>query len=108
MRYQPEQFFLRSAEEMKALFAEMPEAVQNTLEVAEKCNLEIEFGKLHYPLFMPPEHFTREGYLRKLLAEGCIAATRFARGRKGRSLLSKGSRGRSGCRLMPVPVHSDQ
>jgi DNA polymerase-3 subunit alpha len=44
--------------------------VQNTLEVAEKCNLEIEFGKLHYPVFHPPEHFTREGYLRHLLAEG--------------------------------------
>jgi DNA polymerase-3 subunit alpha len=68
--YIPEQFFLRSAEEMKARFAETPEAVTNTLEVAEKCNLEIEFGKLHYPVFHPPEHFTREGYLRKLLAEG--------------------------------------
>jgi DNA polymerase-3 subunit alpha len=68
--YIPEQFFLRSAEEMKARFAEVPEAVTNTLEVAEKCNLEIEFGKLHYPVFHPPEHFTREGYLRKLLAEG--------------------------------------
>jgi DNA polymerase III alpha subunit len=68
--YIPEQFFLRSAEEMKARFAEAPEAVTNTLEVAEKCNLEIEFGKLHYPVFHPPEHFTREGYLRKLLAEG--------------------------------------
>ena len=44
--------------------------MQNTLEVAEKCNLEIEFGKLHYPVFHPPEHFTREGYLRHLLAEG--------------------------------------
>src|SRR6478609_1515952 len=43
MKYQPEQFFLRSAQEMKSLFAEVPEAVQNTLEVAEKCNLEIEF-----------------------------------------------------------------
>src|SRR5206468_2977803 len=68
--YATEQFFLRSAEEMKALFAEAPEAIQNTLEVAEKCNLEIEFGKLHYPVFHPPEHFTREGYLRQLLAEG--------------------------------------
>src|SRR5581483_10321330 len=70
MRYVPEQFYLRSAEEMKARFAEIPEAVTNTLEVAEKCNLEIQFGKLHYPVFTPPEHFTREGYLRKLLAEG--------------------------------------
>ena len=70
MRYEPEQFYLRTAEEMKARFAETPDAVKNTLEVAEKCNVEIEFGKLHYPVFTPPEHFTREGYLRKLLAEG--------------------------------------
>src|SRR5436309_1235011 len=68
--YAKEQFFLRSAEEMKANFAEVPEAVLNTVEIAEKCNLEIEFGKLHYPVFHPPEHFTREGYLRHLLAEG--------------------------------------
>ncbi len=61
--YVPEQFYLRSADEMKARFAEVPEAVTNTLEVAEKCNLEIKFGELHYPVFNPPEHFTREGYL---------------------------------------------
>src|SRR4051812_31106059 len=69
MTYVAEQFYLRSAEEMKARFSEIPEAVTNTLEVAEKCNFEIEFGKLHYPVFHPPEHYTREGYLRKLLAE---------------------------------------
>jgi DNA polymerase-3 subunit alpha len=70
MKYAEEQFYLRSEEEMRARFAEVPEAVQNTLEVAEKCNLDIEFGKLHYPVFTPPETFTREGYLRHLLAEG--------------------------------------
>jgi DNA polymerase-3 subunit alpha len=70
LRYEPEQFYLRTAEEMKARFADAPEAIRNTLEVAEKCNVEIEFGKLHYPVFTPPEHFTREGYLRQLLAEG--------------------------------------
>src|SRR5436305_10632700 len=70
MKYVEEQFYLRSPEEMKARFAEVPEAVRNTLEVAEKCNVEIEFGKLHYPVFDPPETYTREGYLRQLLAEG--------------------------------------
>jgi DNA polymerase-3 subunit alpha len=68
--YVPEQFYLRSAEEMKARFAELPEAVTNTLEVAEKCNLEFDFKTLHYPVFTPPEHFTREGFLRHWLAEG--------------------------------------
>src|SRR3984957_6668866 len=70
MKYPEQQFYLRTPEEMKARFAETPEAVQNTLEVAEKCNVEIEFGKLHYPIFHPPEHFTREGFLRQWLAEG--------------------------------------
>ncbi|HEY0457482.1 MAG TPA: PHP domain-containing protein, partial [Verrucomicrobiae bacterium] len=70
MKYTQEQFYLRSAAEMKALFAETPEAVTNTLEVAEKCDVEIEFGKLHYPVFHPPEHFTREGYLRQMICEG--------------------------------------
>ena len=70
LKYAEQQFYLRSAEEMRARFAEVPEAAQNTLEVADKCNLEIEFGKLHYPVFHPPEHFTREGYLRHLLADG--------------------------------------
>jgi DNA polymerase-3 subunit alpha len=70
MRYAQEQFYLRSAEEMQARFAEVPEAVRNTLEVAELCNLEIEFGSLHYPVFEPPSGFTRDSYLRQLLAEG--------------------------------------
>ena len=70
--YAKEQFYLRSPEDMKARFAEIPEAISNTLEVAEKCNLEIEFGKLHYPVFHPPEHFTREGFLRQWLAEGLL------------------------------------
>jgi len=72
--YVPEQFYLRSEAEMQARFAEVPEAVKNTLEVAEKCNLEIPFPKAgdtrFYPVFNPPEHFTRDGYLRHLLAEG--------------------------------------
>ncbi|MSU31626.1 MAG: DNA polymerase III subunit alpha [Pedosphaera sp.] len=72
MRYQKDQYFLRSAEEMQNLFAETPEAVLNTVEVSEKCNLEIKFGKgaEHYPSFQPSETWTREGYLRKLLCDG--------------------------------------
>ena len=70
MRYAEEQFYLRSAEEMTQLFAEVPEAAKNTLEVAAMCNVEIQFGTLHFPTFTPPEHFSREGYLRQLLEEG--------------------------------------
>jgi DNA polymerase-3 subunit alpha len=70
MRYVQEQFYLRSPEEMAALFAEVPDAVSNSMEIAEKCNVEIEFGKLNYPVFHPPEGHTREGYLRQFLADG--------------------------------------
>ena len=70
MNYAPEQFYLRSADEMAALFSEVPEAVRNTMAVAEQCNVEIELGKLHYPVFEPPEGFTGEGYLRHLMTDG--------------------------------------
>ncbi len=70
LNYAPEQYHLRTAVEMKQLFAEVPEAIRNTLEVAEKCNLEIEFGRLHFPVFHPPEGHTRESFLRQWLVEG--------------------------------------
>ncbi len=70
LHYEREQFYLRSAQEMKALFADVPEAVLNTVEVAEKCNVEIEFNKLHYPVFHPPGKISREAFLRQWLAEG--------------------------------------
>lgn len=72
MRYQPEQFYLRSAAEMRSRFAEAPEAMLNTVAIAEKCDVEIRFasGAEHYPVFEPPEIWTREGYLRSLLCEG--------------------------------------
>jgi DNA polymerase-3 subunit alpha len=69
MRYAEGQFYLRSAEEMKARFAEVPEAISNTVAIAERCNVEILFDKLYYPVATPPEGYTREGYLRHLLAE---------------------------------------
>lgn len=70
MKYVEEQFYLRSAEEMALLFTEVPEAISTTLEIAEKCNVNIELNKLHYPIFTPPSGKTREFYLRELLAEG--------------------------------------
>jgi DNA polymerase III subunit alpha len=88
--YVPEQFYLRSADEMKARFAEVPDAVKNTLEVAEKCNLEIKFGQLHYPVFHPPEHFTREGFLRQWLAEGLFTRYTIHAKAEGKEFVVKG------------------
>jgi len=90
MKYVTEQFYLRSADEMKARFSETPEAITNTLEVAEKCNLEIEFGKLHYPVFTPPEHFTREGFLRQLIAEGLFRRYTIQATAKGQEFVVEG------------------
>ncbi|HON07012.1 MAG TPA: DNA polymerase III subunit alpha, partial [Verrucomicrobiota bacterium] len=72
LSYAPGQYYLRSAEEMKALFKEVPEAVKNTLLVAEMCNLELEFGKLHYPAFKTPPPYTNIEYLFKLVSEGLV------------------------------------
>ena len=70
LRYEVPEFYLKSAEQMKALFADIPEAIANTLEVADRCNLELEFGKLHLPRFEPPEGKTQEQLLRELCSEG--------------------------------------
>jgi len=70
MRYEPEQFFLRTPEEMHKLFAEVPEAVTNTLEVAEKCSFKFEFGKLRFPVYNPPDGMDRNKYLRQLVEAG--------------------------------------
>src|SRR5713101_1551553 len=69
MRYAPELYF-KSSEEMRELFKDFPEAITNTLEIAEGCNLEIEFGKSKYPEYPAPEGLSREGYLRQLCAKG--------------------------------------
>jgi len=70
MRYDADQFYFKTAEEMRALFADHPEALKNTLAIAEKCSLMLEFGKLRFPVYQPPEPFTREGYLRHLVEQG--------------------------------------
>ncbi len=59
-------YFLKSAEEMKALFSDYPEAVENALKIAEECNVEIPYGKMILPKYGIPEGTTPAGYLRKL------------------------------------------
>ncbi len=63
-------FYLKTAEEMEKLFAEYPEAVENTVKIAERCNVEIELGKWHMPDFPIPDGLTPDTYLRKMVYEG--------------------------------------
>ena len=69
MHYVPELYF-KSPEEMRALFPEFPDAISNTVAIAERCNLELEFGRAKYPEYPAPEGKTREAYLRELCYRG--------------------------------------
>ena len=69
MRYPPELYF-KSADEMRALFPDHPEAITNTLVIADRINLELEFGVSKYPEYPAPEGKTREAYLRELCYKG--------------------------------------
>ena len=57
------QQYLRSTEEMQALFADIPEALENTVEIAKRCNLELSFGENYLPDFPVPEGMTIDDYL---------------------------------------------
>jgi len=72
MRYSEELYF-KSGEEMAALFPDHPEALANTLRIAERCNFQMEFGVPKYPAFEPPEGISREAYLRDLCWSGLRA-----------------------------------
>ncbi len=69
MRFQTNEFYLKSGDEMAALFSAYPEAVANTARIAERCAVELEFGKLYLPEFPIPAGFTPESYLRQLCLE---------------------------------------
>ena len=67
MRFNSDDYYLKSPAEMRALFPNVPEAADNTLKIAERCNVEIEFGKLQLPHYqLPAEYTDSEAYLRVL------------------------------------------
>jgi len=70
MRMSDDSYYLRTPQEMNQLFAEVPEALSNTLLIAERCNVDLSFKGYHLPDFPVPEGFTAETYLRHLCAEG--------------------------------------
>jgi DNA polymerase-3 subunit alpha len=62
--------YLRSAEEMQALFADIPEALENTLEIAKRCTLSIPLGQVFLPKFPVPPQMTSEKYLLHMAEQG--------------------------------------
>ena len=71
MRFETQEFYLKSEEEMRALFPDRPDAADNTAEIAAKCSFDFEFGHYHLPRFQLPEGESDSfEYLKKLCAEG--------------------------------------
>jgi len=69
-KFSTEEFYVKSAEEMAVVFAEMPEACANTLRVAEQCDLKLDFGTFHLPKYTVPETHTLNSYLEELARQG--------------------------------------
>lgn len=65
-----ESFYLKSGEEMAVLFSDVPEAVENSLLIAENCNLDLKSEGYHLPIFEVPEGYDAESYLRHLCQDG--------------------------------------
>lgn len=64
--------YIKSPEEMSVLFAQYPEAITNTVKIAEKCNIEIPMGNWIMPIFDVPKGLTAAEYIRKLVNEGLV------------------------------------
>ena len=69
MKFSNDEFYMKAPKEMEALFPEYPEAVENPLRIAERCNVEFTFGEHILPRFPLPEGMTDEAYLRRLCEE---------------------------------------
>src|SRR3954454_11663379 len=69
-KFSTEEFYVKTAEEMAIVFAEMPEACTNTLAVEEQCDVKIDFGSFHLPKYTVPEGYTLESYLEELARAG--------------------------------------
>ena len=73
MRYEPRKFYIKSADEMWKLFKDYPDAMENTVKIAEQCNVEIPMGNYHLPRFPIPEDSTAsspDDYLKILCQDG--------------------------------------
>ncbi|GAG10969.1 unnamed protein product, partial [marine sediment metagenome] len=70
LKFSSDEFYFKSALEMKKLFADFPKSLTNTIAIAEKCNVELDFSKTYLPRYKPPEGKSREEYLRQLCLAG--------------------------------------
>ena len=72
MKFSTDEFYFKTPAEMAERFAQWPEALANTGEIAQRCNVELEFGKIILPGFDAPDGMDNEAYLRKLCDKGAL------------------------------------
>lgn len=72
LKFDGDQFYLKSAAEMRHVFRDIPEACDNTLLIAEGCDIELSFEDMHLPPFDPPDGVTQEEHLRRLVMQGAV------------------------------------
>ena len=89
MRFSNDQFYLKSESEMRRIFANIPEACDNTARIAEECNVSFTFGQLHLPDFRAPDGLANREYLRKLCADGLKTRYPEADGEEWKSLTER-------------------
>ncbi len=70
MRFQTDEFYFKSPSEMESAFEFYPQAVRNTVTVAERCNLKLDFDQYHLPNYVVPDGCTKESYLEELARRG--------------------------------------
>ena len=70
MKFQTQEFYVKSEEELRSLFPGLDEAFDNTVKIADRCNLEFTFHEYHLPAFPVPAGYTNEGYFRELCYKG--------------------------------------
>ena len=70
MKFQTEEFYLKSEDELRQLFPNCEEAFENTVKIADRCNLEFTFHEYHLPSFPVPDGYTNEEYFRKICMDG--------------------------------------
>jgi len=72
LRFPNNEFYFKSPEEMKRTFADFPDAITSTADIAEMCEFKLDFTQRHYPTFEPPAGKTNEGFLRELCEAGLM------------------------------------
>jgi len=70
LRFQTDEFYLKTEQEMRSGFREVPEAIDATLEIAEKCNLQLDFSQIHLPKYEPPNNQDKISFLKSLCRDG--------------------------------------